>query len=43
MILEQGEILERGDRTTLAEDPDSRFAHLLQVGLSALETEDAIP
>lgn len=33
LILEQGRVLEHGDRRRLAEDPTSRFHHLLQVGL----------
>lgn len=36
LILEDGRILEHGDRLRLAEDPDSRFAHLLQTGLEDL-------
>ncbi len=34
LILEQGRMVEFGDRKTLAGNPDSRFAHLLRVGLS---------
>jgi ABC-type multidrug transport system fused ATPase/permease subunit len=33
MILEDGRIVEFGDRIALAADPDSRFAHLLRTGL----------
>ncbi|HLF87977.1 MAG TPA: ABC transporter ATP-binding protein [Anaerolineales bacterium] len=33
MILEQGKIVEYGDRIALVNDPDSRFAQLLQAGL----------
>jgi ATP-binding cassette, subfamily B, bacterial len=33
MILEQGKIVEYGDRIELVNDPDSRFAQLLQTGL----------
>ncbi len=33
MILEDGRIVEFGDRLALAADPDSRFAHLLRTGL----------
>lgn len=32
LILEDGEILEYGSRTDLAQDPHSRFYHLLQLG-----------
>jgi len=34
MLLEQGRILEAGQRAALAADPDSRFAGLLRVGLA---------
>ncbi|GAB4190179.1 MAG: ABC transporter ATP-binding protein [Coleofasciculaceae cyanobacterium] len=34
LILEQGRIVEYGDRTTLVNDPDSRFAQLLRTGLT---------
>jgi len=34
MILEAGQTVEYGPRATLAADPASRFAHLLQVGLA---------
>jgi ABC-type multidrug transport system fused ATPase/permease subunit len=34
LILEHGRMVEFGARTTLAQNPDSRFAHLLRVGLS---------
>jgi ABC-type multidrug transport system fused ATPase/permease subunit len=34
MILEDGRIAEHGERAALAADPTSRFAHLLQTGLS---------
>jgi ABC-type multidrug transport system fused ATPase/permease subunit len=33
MILEDGRIVEFGDRLALAADPDSRFAHLLRTGI----------
>jgi len=33
LILEGGQILEHGERATLASDPGSRFYHLLQTGL----------
>jgi ABC-type multidrug transport system fused ATPase/permease subunit len=33
MIVEDGEIVEFGDRIALAADPDSHFAHLLRTGL----------
>jgi ATP-binding cassette subfamily B protein len=33
MILEDGNISEYGDRSTLAADPSSRFSHLLKTGL----------
>ncbi len=33
MIVEDGEIVEVGDRIALAADPDSRFAHLLRTGI----------
>jgi ABC-type multidrug transport system fused ATPase/permease subunit len=33
MILEDGRILEQGDRRRLADDPRSRFSRLLQTGL----------
>jgi ATP-binding cassette subfamily B protein/ATP-binding cassette subfamily C protein len=33
LILEQGRILEHGDRVGLAGDPDSRFAQLLRAGM----------
>ncbi len=33
LIIEDGRILEYGNREALASDPNSRFAHLLQVGL----------
>jgi ABC-type multidrug transport system fused ATPase/permease subunit len=33
LILEDGQILEHGERTALASDPGSRFHHLLQTGL----------
>jgi ATP-binding cassette subfamily B protein len=33
MIIEDGEIREHGNRAQLAEDPSSRFYHLLQTGL----------
>lgn len=34
LILENGKIIEYGDRQSLANDPDSRFAQLLKVGLA---------
>lgn len=34
LLLERGRILETGLRAALAADPDSRFAHLLRVGLA---------
>jgi ABC-type multidrug transport system fused ATPase/permease subunit len=34
MILEQGRIVEHGERDALANDPDSQFARLLQAGLT---------
>lgn len=34
LILENGRMVEFGERATLAANPDSRFAHLLRVGLS---------
>ncbi len=34
MILDSGHITEYGDRARLADDPSSRFSHLLQTGLS---------
>ena len=33
MILQDGEIIEHGERVALASDPHSRFAHLLETGL----------
>jgi ATP-binding cassette subfamily B protein len=33
MILEDGRIIEFGERAALVADPDSRFARLLQTGL----------
>jgi ATP-binding cassette subfamily B protein len=33
MIVEQGRIVEHGDRKQLAEAPESRFHRLLQIGL----------
>ena len=33
LILENGRLLEYGPRATLAQDPSSRFARLLQTGL----------
>lgn len=42
LILEEGRILEYGDRMALAADPTSRFAHLLKTGLqdaSALDIQ----
>ncbi|MFV9506986.1 MAG: ABC transporter ATP-binding protein [Oscillochloridaceae bacterium umkhey_bin13] len=35
MLLEQGQVVEHGARVQLKHDPDSRFAHLLQLGLEA--------
>jgi ATP-binding cassette subfamily B protein len=37
LIMEDGQVLERGPRAELVRDPDSRFAQLLQVGM-----EDAL-
>lgn len=34
MILEDGNVCEYGDRSTLATDPTSRFSHLLKTGLA---------
>lgn len=34
MILEAGKILEHGERLILLNDPNSRFSHLMQVGLT---------
>jgi ATP-binding cassette subfamily B protein len=36
MILENGRITEYGSRGQLANDPASRFAHLLRAGLEVL-------
>ena len=33
LILDEGQVLERGQRARLAADPRSRFAQLLQTGL----------
>ncbi len=33
LILEEGRIVEQGERESLARDPDSRFHHLLRVGM----------
>ena len=33
IILEDGHVLEQGERTALAADPDSVFAHLLVAGM----------
>ncbi len=33
MVLQDGQILERGERTTLASDPQSHFHRLLEAGL----------
>jgi len=33
MILEDGRIIEYGDRVALADDPGSRFSELLRTGL----------
>jgi len=33
LILENGRVLEHGDRAQLVNDPNSRFSHLLQTGL----------
>ena len=35
LILDAGQVIERGERETLANDPDSRFAQLLRTGLEA--------
>jgi len=34
LILENGQIVEYGQRETLASNPDSRFAQLVQTGLT---------
>jgi len=34
LILEDGEIIEYGERIKLAQDPNSKFAHLLKEGIS---------
>jgi ATP-binding cassette, subfamily B, bacterial len=34
LVLEDGRVLEHGDRARLAADPESRYAHLLQTGLA---------
>jgi len=39
MIVEQGRIVEHGDRARLAADPDSRFYELLKTGLETLTTD----
>lgn len=39
VILDHGRILEKGDRTALAANPNSRFSHLLRVGLESEEVE----
>lgn len=36
LILEQGQAIEYGDRTSLAHNPDSRFYHLLRTGSTKL-------
>jgi ATP-binding cassette subfamily B protein len=33
LILENGRIVEQGDRIALVANPDSRFAHLLRTGM----------
>ena len=33
VILEDGRVVEEGDRVALAADPDSRFGRLLRLGL----------
>ena len=33
LILENGRLIEHGERMRLRDDPDSRFAHLLRSGL----------
>lgn len=40
LILEEGRILEYGERMALAADPTSRFAHLLKTGLQEAPTLD---
>ncbi len=40
LILESGKIIEYGDRQNLANDPDSRFAQLLKVGLAGEQVGD---
>jgi ATP-binding cassette subfamily B protein len=37
VILEDGKVLEEGDRVALAADPDSRFSQLLRLGLDVAE------
>ena len=37
LILEDGRVVESGERAVLADDPCSRFGRLLQVGLEAAE------
>jgi ATP-binding cassette, subfamily B, bacterial len=34
LVLEDGRVLEHGDRARLASDPDSRYAQLLKTGLA---------
>jgi ATP-binding cassette, subfamily B, bacterial len=34
LVLDDGRVLEHGDRVALASNPDSRYAHLLRTGLS---------
>jgi ABC-type multidrug transport system fused ATPase/permease subunit len=37
VILEEGRVIEEGDRVALAANPDSRFSHLLRLGLEGSE------
>ena len=38
LVLDEGRVVEHGDRAALAADPDSRFAHLLATGLEEVLT-----
>ena len=40
MVLANGRIAEHGERVALANDPDSHFHRLLQVGLETMEIGD---
>ncbi|MEM7536229.1 MAG: ABC transporter ATP-binding protein [Chloroflexota bacterium] len=42
LILEQGRIVEYGDRVALSQDPDSRFAHLLAAGMFETGVETGV-